>query len=136
MLSVVGILLLFTSCGGSNGVSPSGNPIPPIISPSNPTVQPKFAYTTNQASASISGYAVNPTTGALTLLSGFPIPSGVNPYTIAVDKLGHFVFAGDIFQNVLHVYSINASSGMLQETASSPYPAGNQPSSLAVPPFQ
>jgi hypothetical protein len=60
-----------------------------------------FAFVANELSANISGYLVNSTTGGLTPLAGFPVPSGLNPTTIVVDPHGHFAFVGDIAQSLL-----------------------------------
>ncbi len=59
----------------------SGTTSAPVVSapaPGSPlsTTKPKFAYTANQG-ASLSGYSVDPSTGALTPLSGFPVAVGI-----------------------------------------------------------
>jgi len=124
LLCLGAVLAILASCGGSNT---NGT----LLLRSN---QSKFAFTANELTADISGYAVDDSTGALTPLAGFPIHSGVNPVAIAVDPLGHFAYVADINLGVLRVYAIDATSGMLQELLSSPYAAGNQPQAVVVHP--
>jgi 6-phosphogluconolactonase len=54
--------------------------------PSNVVIDPAgtFAYVANQLSDSVSVYAINATTGALTEVSGSPFAAGVNPRSIAI----------------------------------------------------
>src|SRR3954471_21193006 len=52
--------------------------LPPVTRPPS-APKAKFAYTADELSATISGFAVDPLSGALTPLPGFPITSGVNP---------------------------------------------------------
>jgi 6-phosphogluconolactonase len=44
-----------------------------------------FAYVANQNSNTVSVYALDSTTGALTQVSGSPFAAGVNPRTVAID---------------------------------------------------
>lgn len=85
-----------------------------------PTIKPKFAYTGNQG-ASLSGYSVDPLTGALTPLSGFPLAVGVNPVYVTHDPQNRFLFVSDSAANMLHVYGIDSSTGALREIDPSPY---------------
>ena len=45
----------------------------------------QFAYVANGGSNNVSGYTINPATGALAAISGSPFPAGVNPSSVAVD---------------------------------------------------
>ena len=92
----------------------------------------KFAYTGNQG-ASLSGDSVNTSTGALTALSGFPLPVGP-PTLVAVDPQNRFLFVGDIFQSELHVFNINSSTGALSEIGTSPFATVDEPEAIAVDP--
>lgn len=85
-----------------------------------PTAKPKFAYTGNQG-RSLSGYSVDPSTGALTPLSGFPLAVGANPEYVTHDPQNRFLIMSDIGANMLHVYAINATTGALTEVSPSPY---------------
>src|ERR1035438_7728132 len=111
----------------SNG---SGTRPAPII----PTAKAKFAYTGNQG-ASLSGYSVNTSTGALTALSGFPLTIGANPEVVAVDPQNRFLFVGDIALDELHVFTINSSTGALTEIGTSPYATVKEPVAIAVDPL-
>jgi hypothetical protein len=53
------------------------------------TAQPaglEFAYVSNESSNNVSGYAINPTNGALTVISGSPFAAGTNPRSVAVAR--------------------------------------------------
>ena len=110
-------------------VAPEPVPPAPVIT----TTKAKFAYTGNQG-ASLSGYSVNTSTGALTALSGFPLPVGTNPTLVAVDPQNRLLFVGDIFQSELHVFNLNSSTGALSEIGTSPYATVDEPEAIAVDP--
>ena len=54
--------------------------------PSSIVAEPsgKFVYVTNEFSNDISGYSVNPTSGALTPIAGTPFAAGVGPSSLAI----------------------------------------------------
>ena len=92
----------------------------------------EFAYM--QPGASLSGYSVNTSTGALTAFSDFPLAVGTNPTVVAVDPQNRFLFVGDIGLSELHVFAIESSTGALSEIADSPYATVNEPVAIAVDP--
>ncbi|HEX4320534.1 MAG TPA: beta-propeller fold lactonase family protein [Acidobacteriaceae bacterium] len=123
---------------GSNGSVSGGTSAPITTPPISPapiptTATAKFAYTGNEG-ASLSGYSVNNSTGALTSLNGFPFNIGVNPTVVAVDPQNRFLFAGDIAEDKLHVFTINNSTGALSEIGTSPYATVREPIAIAVDP--
>jgi len=122
-------ICMLTGCASHGRVTTISNPVVPIV----PTAKAKFAYTGDQG-ASLSGYSVNTTTGALTLLSGFPLTVGVNPIAVAVDPRNRFLFVADIAQSQLRVFTINSSSGALGEIPTSPYATVHEPIAIAVDP--
>jgi 6-phosphogluconolactonase (cycloisomerase 2 family) len=117
---------------GAAGCSSSSSS--PISHPPPPTPTAKFAYTANEKSANLSGFAVDPSTGVLTPLAGFPIASGTNPIFAIHDPLNQFVIVADIATNLVRVYGINSSTGMLTEVPPSPYVVGQEPRQLAIDP--
>ena len=112
-----------------HGAISHGTPTAPI----GPAARAEFAYTGNQG-ASLSGYSVNTSTGALTALSDFPLAVGTNPTVVAVDPQNRFLFVGDIGLSELHVFAIESSTGALSEIADSPYATVNEPVAIAVDP--
>lgn len=120
-------------CGSNGTVSPGTLPTPITPTPLTPTAKAKFAYTGDQG-ASLSGYSVDTSTGALTTLNGFPLTIGLNPNVVAVDPQNRFLFVGDIAASELHVFTINSSTGALSETATSPYATVKEPVAIAVDP--
>jgi 6-phosphogluconolactonase len=116
----------------------SGTTSAPVVSAPAPvsplsTTKPKFAYTANQG-ASLSGYSVDPSTGALTPLSGFPVAVGLNPDAITHDPQNRFLIVGDNAAFMLHVYAIDSTTGGLSEISPSPYNTMIQPGAMAIDP--
>lgn len=69
----------------------------------------------------VDGYSVDATTGALTVLTGSPVATGLEcPQFLTVDPAQKFLFVPDEGNEVIHVYSI-ASTGALTEVSGSPY---------------
>jgi 6-phosphogluconolactonase len=78
----------------------------------------KFGYSTQSVdSNNITGYAINATTGALTLVGNFPAQH--YPAAIAIDPLGKFAYAlGDD----ISAYTVDANTGALTPISGSPFP--------------
>ncbi len=121
-------------CGSASSPTAS-TPLPPTSPPvsSTPVPKAKFAYTANQG-ASLSGYSVDPSTGELTSLSGFPFAVGVNPYVIIHDPKNRFLIVNDNSVFMLHVYAINSTTGALAEVSPSPYNTMIQPGPMVIDP--
>ena len=124
-------LFICTACNNlSNDDSVTFPPVPP------PPAAPKarFAYTADELSATISGFAVDPLSGILTPLAGFPITSGVNPEFLAHDPKNRFLAVADIASNLVRMYAIDSGGGTITEIQPSPYSAGQEPRQLAIDP--
>ncbi len=102
----------------------------------------KFAYivhtTDDYISDQISGYSIDGSTGALSLLPGSPFVTS-DPHvgsfaTLAFDPTGRFAFVANGTQDNIAVYAVSADSGALTEIAGSPFAAGGGPVSIAVHP--
>ena len=100
----------------------------------------QFVYVANFGSpitgispSNVSGYTINPSTGALTTIVGSPFTTGGDPRSMAVDPSGKFAYVADFMGNVLG-YTINPSTGALTAIAGSPFAAGIGAISVAVDP--
>jgi len=97
-----------------------------------------FAYVANQnypaASGTVSAYTINATSGALTAVAGSPFgDANGEPYGLAVDPTGKFVYAPNVFSYSVSAYTINGTSGALT-AAGSPFGTGGNPEGVAVDP--
>jgi 6-phosphogluconolactonase (cycloisomerase 2 family) len=119
---------LYVVNGGSNTIARftvdlagTGNPVsqrvaslPTGTGPIHVVASPdeKFLFVANAGSASVSAYAVNPTTGALTAVPGSPfhLASDVNPFASAVHPSGKFLYVG--CQDSIQVLAIAASGAL------------------------
>ena len=119
---------------GSVAPVPSGTTLLGDIVLSSTSSNGRFAYVTNLISNSVSVYGIDPTTGALALVSGSPFPTGGEPLSVAVDPTGRFAYVANGQSNNISAYSINATSGTLALVPGSPFPAGTGPFSVAVDP--
>jgi 6-phosphogluconolactonase (cycloisomerase 2 family) len=86
-----------------------------------------FAYVSNFADGTISAYAVNSSTGALTALPSSPImvPGASNGlFEIKIDPSGKFVYA--VYEGItgaVYGFAINSNDGSLTAILGSPFPA-------------
>jgi len=107
---------------------------PGLCFPSSVVVHPsgKFAYVPDGnfsgSAASVSMYAINTTTGALTSIG--TIAAGTNPVSVAIDPAGKFAYAANSGSNDVSMYTIDATSGAL--TSIGTIAAGSDPASAAV----
>ncbi len=99
----------------------------------------KYVYVANTSDATIHGFSLDTTSGALQAVAGAPFPSGGNgningPLGIAADATGKFLFVCNA-SNDISVFSINSSTGTLTAIAGSPFPdGGNAPSAIIFVP--
>jgi YVTN family beta-propeller protein len=116
-------------------------PSPGSCSPWSVAADPtdRFAYVANEggfAPTSISTYAINATTGALTF-TGL-IVAGGRAVSVAVHPTGKFAFVADGFNgfpeenNNVSTYTINGTTGALTSTGT--IAAGSSPASIAIDP--
>ena len=58
----------------------------------------------------ISAFVLNPTTGALTPVPGSPFNERLDPYALAVDPAGKFLFVANNSTSDVSVFAINQMS--------------------------
>jgi hypothetical protein len=93
----------------------------------------EFAYVTGN-NAYVSGYTINPGTGALMAIAGSPFPAGSEPISMAVDPSGKFAYVADRDWPKVSGYTINPRTGALTAIAGSPFRTGaGEPFSVAIP---
>lgn len=94
-------------------------------------------YVTNDGSNSVSGFAINPFTGSLSLVPGSPFATGglAGGSGISLDCTpdGSFLIAANGGTNNITVFSI-ASNGALTPVAGSPFAAGIGPDGIKIAP--
>jgi 6-phosphogluconolactonase (cycloisomerase 2 family) len=93
-----------------------------------------FAYVANQSSNSISAYAIDASTGALTEIAGSPFAStGTGPVAVTVDPNGAYLYAANNASATVSVYAIDADTGALSAVGQ-PVDSGNGPFAVLVDP--
>jgi 6-phosphogluconolactonase (cycloisomerase 2 family) len=88
----------------------------------------RFAYTADTGSNSISAFAINQITGALS--PNGAVAAGAGPVALTVDYSGKFVYATNSTANTLSIYSINTATGTLTPVGG--VPTGNTPVAVAI----
>ncbi len=88
-----------------------------------------YLYATNPVTgsgATLSGFAINTITGALTSVAGSPYPAGASPLVGApiIHPSQSFLYVNNYLDGAWYGYSIDSSSGALTATPSSPYSVG------------
>ncbi len=105
----------------------------------------KFVYVANNGDSispsNVSAYTINASTGALTEVSGSPFGAGFNPYSIAVDPTGKFVYVANDGSNSVSAYTINSGTGELTlincggaACVGANFGAGQNPRSVTIDP--
>jgi len=101
----------------------------------------RFLYVLNEISVSDMGespgsvtvYAIDAMTGALSEISGSPYKTDVFPRSIAIDPAGRFAYVAN-YGNKISAYTIDRSTGTLSEMLGSPFWTYNRPNSITVDP--
>jgi YVTN family beta-propeller protein len=90
----------------------------------------KFVYVTNHNSNSVSVFAIDPGTGALTAV-GSPVATVTGPVSVTVDFLGRFAFVASDISNNVSVFAINGNTGALTAVGS-PVASATGPASVTT----
>ncbi|HOO70692.1 MAG TPA: beta-propeller fold lactonase family protein [Spirochaetota bacterium] len=88
--------------------------------------------TTTPETNQVRGYAVSTETGALTEISGSPYEPGSQPYGVAVDPSGSFLYTANYGSNDISGFSIDRETGALTAIDGSPFSAGTGPGSIEI----
>jgi 6-phosphogluconolactonase len=72
----------------------------------------RFFYVANSLSNTVSQYAIDPATGALTSIAA-PIDAGSAPWAVTVHPTGRFAFVANLAGNSFSAYAIDAATGAL-----------------------
>jgi 6-phosphogluconolactonase (cycloisomerase 2 family) len=104
---------------GSGALSEiSGSPYPVGSVPRSIAIHPtgRFVYVGNEGDSTVTAYQADPSTGALTLVTGtpgspFPVGGALRP--IAVDPSGRFLYAGRTGAAGVSAFAIDSTTGAL-----------------------
>jgi 6-phosphogluconolactonase (cycloisomerase 2 family) len=139
----VSMFTINTSSGLLTALSPSETSVPPICmscslesSPDFVTVGPsgQFLYVTDQDNGSISTFAINSQTGALTPTNPPGVNGGLYPWKVTFDPTGKFAYVPDEGFGNVWMYTVDATTGTLTQGPTPLIATGNQPSYMAVHP--
>lgn len=102
-----------------------------LVLGSSADAQNTYLYVANYYGSTISSFALDPMTGALSSL-GPAIATGANPNVIGADPGCRFLYAPDSNSMSVSGYSIAPSTGVLTAISGSPFAAGSQPNAAVV----
>jgi len=97
----------------------------------------QFLYATNNGTANISGYRIDPDQGTLAELAGSPFPTSALPHLLALTVSGgrEFAYAAvGLDPGGVSTYEVDLASGALLELPDSPFRAGTLPIGVAIDP--
>lgn len=92
----------------------------------------RLAYVANVQATSVLTYAINSTTGELTLKG--TLPTGPNPNSAAISPSGRFVYVPNSQDNTVSAFKVDQATGLLSTTGQ-PVPAGDRPFSITIASF-
>ena len=95
----------------------------------------QFVYVTNNSSANISAYTLNPKTGVLTALPGSPFATGTTPTALALHPNGKFLYVTNFGPNTVTGYLIDDKTGALTPFPELPFATGAHPTGVVVDPL-
>ena len=93
---------------------------------------PTGSYLYGTTGSTIVGYSINVTTGLLTSLPGFPLVSGADSRSLALDPAGQFLYVVNAGSASVSGFRFDGFTGGLTPLAGSPFAAGNSPDSLTA----
>jgi 6-phosphogluconolactonase (cycloisomerase 2 family) len=81
--------------------------------------------------SAVSGYSIDPLTGALTPLPGSPFGAGNGPFSVAIDPSAQFAYVTNLVDNTVSAYIIDCD-GYLSPVSGSPFPTGAFPFAIGI----
>src|SRR5215471_9742740 len=78
-----------------------------------PQLRAQAVYVPNFATSNVSGYLVNPATGALATIPGLPVKTGISPIQALLHPSGKFLYVLNSGSGDIALYSVSAPSGAL-----------------------
>jgi 6-phosphogluconolactonase (cycloisomerase 2 family) len=91
----------------------------------------KYVYVADETNG-VRAFSLNAMSGALTEIAGSPFAAGNEPFGIAMDPAGKFLYTGNFVSNDVSGFTVDANSGKLAAIAGSPFPVGRGPGRLVV----
>ncbi|WP_225616734.1 beta-propeller fold lactonase family protein [Variovorax sp. 38R] len=91
----------------------------------------RFAYVANLVSRTVSTYAIDPVTGALSPLAVPTVATENAPHSVTVDPSGRFAYVANRGSNTLSAYAIDSHSGALSPLARPAVATGSSPVAIA-----
>ena len=89
--------------------------------------QNTYVYVANYYGNSVSGYSVNPATGALTEVPSSPFAAGTNPIYLSLDRQCRYIYAPNNGSSNISSYAVDQNTGILTELPGSPNSIGQYP---------
>jgi len=122
-LDADGVRVFPIASDGSVGAEISGSPFASGAAPRDLAFDPsgKFVFVPNEGDLNVTAFAVNVSTGALTLVG--TADTGNGPSAVAVDSSGMFLYVTNYWDGKVSAYSIDSASGALALVAGSPFAA-------------
>lgn len=82
----------------------------------------RFLYVANRVAGSISIMTIA-TDGSLSHIAGSPVTTGANPYSLAFDAQGKFLYVGheSVAPNGVSAYAIDSTTGAITQISGSPF---------------
>jgi hypothetical protein len=113
----------------NNTLKPVGTPVSVGLNPVAMTVDPtnNFLYVVNHGGSTVSGFRINPTTGALSTLTPATVSTGLDPVAITMHSSGKFLFVSNNGSSNISGFTADTSNGALSNATnvtSTAQPAG------------
>jgi len=132
-------ILSYTVQGSSSSIRPlpANSTTPTGQLPSAITVDPrgKYIYVSNYGSGTVSGFALDATTGAPSGLSGTSNTTGTDPGPAAViveDSIGRYVYTANFIGNSISSLFLNPNAGTTSTGQNSPFPGVAKATAIAT----
>src|SRR5690606_17515647 len=100
------------TCLVANGTGIANADVDDIVVTCLPHNVPKYAYVANYNGASLSQYAIDAATGALSPVAGGSVATEVEPNSVAVHPGGRFVYVTNAGSNTISQFAIGADGAL------------------------
>jgi 6-phosphogluconolactonase len=108
-----------------------------IVGPAYGASQSQFVYAAannSTGSGTVLGYAVNSTTGALSLVPGSPFAAGLEPTALALTPSNKFLYVANSGSGTISAYTVDGTTGALTKVNGSPFASRVGARTVAIDP--
>lgn len=93
-------------------------------------IDPTGQFLYSVGAGNLAGYSIDSSNGSLRSLSGSPYTTGADPFSVAMDSSGKFIYVANQSSNNISAFSVNSTTGVISSIGT--YASGSGPNGITT----